>query len=38
MKLVYDKFKMKNLPYNLLIQKDGALKNLTKEEFKFQVG
>ncbi len=34
MKLVYDKLKMENLPYNLLIQKDGASQNLTKEEFK----
>ncbi len=34
MKLVYDNLRMENLPYNLLIQKDGASQNLTKEEFK----
>lgn len=34
MKLVYDNLRMENLPYNLLIQKDGASQNSTKEEFK----
>lgn len=34
MKLVYDNLRTENLPYNLLIQKDGASQNLTKEEFK----
>lgn len=34
MKLVYDNLKMENLPYNLLIQKDGSSQNSTKEDFK----
>lgn len=34
MKLVYDNLRVANLPYEILIQKDGASQNSTKEEFK----
>lgn len=34
MRLVYDNLRKENLPYELLLQKDGASQNSTKEEFK----
>lgn len=34
MKLVYENLRVENLPYEILIQKDGASQNSTKEEFK----
>lgn len=34
MRLVYDNLRKENLPYELLVQKDGASQNSTKEEFK----
>lgn len=37
MKLVYDNLKEKNLQYDILIQKDGASQNSTKERFKDNV-
>ncbi|MCI9063968.1 MAG: ATP-dependent DNA helicase [Clostridia bacterium] len=34
MKLVYENLKVENLPFEILIQKDGSSQNATKEEFK----